>query len=257
ELAAIMERTAGGAPDYSVEAEGSVRHTVWTIGDAGDIAGVTSAFDRLGVIYIADGHHRSAAAARVAARLRQGDAINEADPFERFLIVSFPYTEVRILDYNRIVRDLNGLSVDEFLKKISGAFEVTPVSGAAKPDQAGQFGLYVDGAWYALKIKSMPPSDLSPAEKLDISILTRALLEPVLGIGDPRVDPRIDFVGGIRGMAELERRVDGGEWAAAFALYPTSLSDLMDVADAGQVMPPKSTWFEPKLADGLISLPLD
>jgi uncharacterized protein (DUF1015 family) len=255
-LAAIIERCANGAPDYSVEAEGGVRHSLWTIGQADDIASVTSAFDRLGVIYIADGHHRSAAARRVAESRRAGKAPDPADPFEQFLIVSFPADEVRILDYNRVLRDLAGMSPARFLDRLGSVFEVR-AAAAAKPEQPASFGLYMDGGWHRLTLKSPPGDALEPVEKLDVSILSREILRPLLGISDPRTDPRIDFVGGVRGMAELEARVDGGDWAAAFALYPTRMADLMAVADAGQVMPPKTTWFEPKLADGLISLPLD
>jgi uncharacterized protein (DUF1015 family) len=249
-LAEIIARVAAGTPDYGAEV-GGVRHTIWTIDGGGDIAAVTEAFDRLGVIYIADGHHRSAAAGRVAG------ARTSAQEPQHFLIVSFPAEEVRILDYNRVVRDLAGMAPAEFLDRLDGTFDVRGAEAAAKPAGPASFGLYLDGRWHALSLKSPPPADAPPVDRLDVSILSAEILEPLLGIHDPRIDPRIDFIGGIRGMAELEKRVDHEGWAAAFALYPTSMQDLMAVADAGQIMPPKTTWFEPKLADGLISLPLD
>ncbi len=247
-LAEIIESCAAAAPDYSAQV-GGVQHTIWCIDKAGDIAGVTEAFDRLGVIYIADGHHRSAAAGRVAAA-------RPNQPEQHFLIVSFPADAVQILDYNRVVRDLNGMTAAEFLDKLAGAFDVTAAQGPAKPGQPASFGLYLDGGWHALRLKSPLPAG-APVDRLDVSILTAAILAPLLDIGDPRTDPRIDFIGGSRGMAELEKRVDSDGWAAAFALYPTAMDDLIAVADASQIMPPKTTWFEPKLADGLISLPLD
>ena len=247
-LADIIRRGAAAAPDYSAQL-GGARHTIWTIDQADDIAGVTGAFDRLGVIYIADGHHRSAAAARVAAA-------RPNEPDRHFLIVSFPADAVQILDYNRVVRDLAGMTPTEFLGKLGGAFQVTAAEGPAKPRQPASFGLYLDGGWHDLRLKSPPLAD-APVDRLDVSILSAEIMAPLLGITDPRIDPRIDFIGGIRGMAELEKRVDSEGWAAAFALYPTAMEDLMAVADASQIMPPKTTWFEPKLADGLISLALD
>ena len=179
------------------------------------------------------------------------------EPYNTFLIVSFPEAEVKIYDYNRVVKDLNGLSEAELLKKIGAAFNVVAQEEAAKPEVRNSFGMYIAGKWYALSIKDPAPEQGSPLDKLDISILTARLLEPILGIGDPRVDPRIDFIGGIRGMAELEKRVNSGDWAVAFALFATSMDDLMSVADAEEIMPPKSTWFEPKLADGMVSLVLE
>jgi uncharacterized protein (DUF1015 family) len=176
--------------------------------------------------------------------------------YDSFLIVSFPESEVKIYDYNRVVKDLNGLSETTLLGKINEAFEVVAQDEAAKPEARNHFGMYLAGKWYALEIKEPAPRAGSLVDQLDISILTARLLEPILAIGDPRVDPRIDFIGGIRGMAELERLVDSGNWAVAFAIFPTSMADLMAVADAEEVMPPKSTWFEPKLADGMVSLVL-
>jgi uncharacterized protein (DUF1015 family) len=197
-------------------------------------------------IYIADGHHRSAAALRVAAQ--SGG---------RFLIISFPAEEMRILGYNRVVRDLNGLGPQAFLDEVSRAFSVAPSSEPVLPRQPASFGLYLAGQWYTLDLRQPPAPDAGPVDRLDVSILMARILTPLLGIVDPRTDRRIDFVGGGRGLSDLARRVDADGWAVAFSLYPTAMADLMAVADAGAVMPPKSTWFEPKLADGLLSLPIE
>ncbi len=242
----LIVRATSRDPVADVTADG-VRHTVWVIDDAATIAGLTAIFDAMPNLYIADGHHRSAAASRVAAS-RRGQASAQA-----FLAVIFPAQQMRILDYNRVVRDLNGLSPDAFLARVGEPFAVTPAAGRVHPEKPGVVGMYLGGRWYRLEIDPalVPASD--PVARLDVSLLSDHLLEPVLGIGDLRRDKRIDFVGGIRGPAELERRVDSGEMAVAFAMHATQMSDLMAVADSGQVMPPKSTWFEPKLADGLVS----
>jgi uncharacterized protein (DUF1015 family) len=206
-------------------------------------------------IYIADGHHRSASASRVAKShaLSEGDGNQSSD---YFLSVIYPHNQMNILDYNRVITDLNGLSKQELLQKIRQSFTVTEESSAVKPSKVTEFGMYLDGQWYRLNIHpELIPND--PVASLDVSLLADNLIEPILGISDPRTDNRIDFVGGIRGLAELEKRVDCGEMAIAFSLYPTSMEALMAVADAGEVMPPKSTWFEPKLADGLVSHVLD
>jgi uncharacterized protein (DUF1015 family) len=251
-LAEVMARVTGGAPAYEVDVAGA-RHTLWVVDGEVDIAAINAGFDAMGVIYIADGHHRSAAASRVAAaRGGGGDG-----PHDYFLIVSFPADEVQILDYNRVVKDLAGLAVDDFLERISGDFEVAASDRPVKPEAVHHFGMYLPGQWYRLALKSPPGADAPALARLDIGLLQERLLGPVLNIGDPRIDKRIDFVGGARGLEGLEARVDSGDWAVAFALFATSLEDLMAVADAGEVMPPKSTWFEPKLADGLVSLALD
>jgi len=257
ELAAVTARVTSGAPACEVEHAG-VTHAVWEMPAADDIAAVSAAFDAMAVIYIADGHHRSAAAARVAAaRAARDPRADGRRPYDFFLLVSFPADEVRILDYNRVVRDLNGLAAGDFLARLGAAFTVTAAPGSARPARAHEFGMFLGGRWYRLALKAPPGPGAPPPARLDVSLIQERLLAPVLGIGDPRTDPRIDFVGGIRGLAALEARVRDGGWAAAFALYPTSIGELMAVADAGAVMPPKSTWFEPKLADGLISLMLD
>lgn len=246
----VMQQT----PLYDLTADDGVQHTIWIIGDDQDINTLTSTFDAMNCLYIADGHHRSASASRVAA-MRKGKT--EGDAHDYFLSVMFPDNQMKILDYNRVVKDLNGLTVEEFLLKCEERFTVEKSSTQVKPEKVNVFGMYVDNQWYRLTIKSdyIPASD--PVGRLDVSLLQDNLITPILNIDDPRRDKRIDFVGGIRGLGELEKRVNSGEMKAAFALYPTQLSDLMDVADAEKVMPPKSTWFEPKLADGLVSHLLD
>lgn len=251
----VIDRVVKGAADYNVIGDGNVEHTLWLVDDDADIIEITRAFEELGVIYIADGHHRSAAAARVAAERNakiSNPTGNEAHDF--FLIVSFPETEVKILDYNRIVKDLNGYSTTEFLKEISEICDIVPCDEAPKPTSSGNYAMYIDGKWYSFALSIEETEENSVVDYLDVSILSTKLLSPLLNINDPRTDPRIDFVGGIRGMAELEKRVDTGGWKVAFAIFPPTVAELMAVADAGEVMPPKSTWFEPKLADGMVSL---
>jgi uncharacterized protein (DUF1015 family) len=254
---AILRDASDAEPELDVTAAGGVRHMLWVIRDQGAITGLTGAFDALPALYIADGHHRSAAASRVAAARRAAAPAKSADAgCGTFLCVAFPHHQMRILPYHRAVRDLNGLSQEEFLRRVGERFNVTRSSGRVIPERSGVFGLYLPGQWYRLEIRPARIPTADPSARLDVSLLADHLLEPVLGIADPRTDPRIDFIGGIRGPEELERRVAGG-MAAAFSLHPTSMQDLMAVADAGRIMPPKSTWFEPKLADGLVSLVLD
>ena len=249
---AILAAASAGVPDADVTAPDGIRHTIWVIRDAGTLAALTTQFDEMQALYIADGHHRSAAASRVAAA-RRAAGCGPFDASQTFLSVIFPHHQMQILDYNRVVKDLNGLSPVQLLVKLSKAFVVTPAELAVKPACPGEFGLYLAGRWHRLSIRpELVPSD-DPVARLDVSLLSDNLLAPILGIADLRRDKRIDFVGGIRGLAELERRVDSGEMAVAFSLHPTRMEDLMAVADANQVMPPKSTWFEPKLADGLVS----
>lgn len=258
EITAILGEISATPPLYDVTRPDGVGHTLWLVDDAAQIAGVDAAYGALDLLYIADGHHRSAAASRVAGLRRDANPDHRGDEaYNRFLIVAFPADQVNILDYNRVVRDLNGLSPEDFLDRLSQDFEVTPSGQPARPGQPHTFGMYMAGDWYRLTAISPPGPGAAPLERLDVGLLTDLVLAPVLGVGDPRIDPRIDFVGGIRGLEGLAVRVDSGEWAVAFALYPTGIGDLMAVADASEVMPPKSTWFEPKLADGLISYPLD
>lgn len=246
---ALLALACTDTPVASVTADDGIHHTIWVIADDKLIGDITAAFETMPALYIADGHHRSAAASRVAAARHKPGAEQDSD---YFLAVIFPHHQMKIMDYNRVVKNLNGLTEAEFLARIAKTYTVSPANGAAKPACPGEVGLYLPGRWFRLNIDpKLFVSD--PVARLDVSLLSEHLLGPVLGITDLRRDKRIDFVGGIRGLAELEKRVDSGEMAAAFALYPTSLKDLMAVADAGQVMPPKSTWFEPKLADGLVS----
>jgi uncharacterized protein (DUF1015 family) len=247
---AMLAQAAAGTPEIEVTADDGVRHQLWRIADDAAIKKLTDAFERLPAIYIADGHHRSAAAARVGAA-RKGEGSHSY-----FLSVIFPEREMTILDYNRVVKDLNGRSAEQFLAELRKKFTVTASDQPVRPASSNEYGMYLAGRWYKLSIRpELVPSD--PIGRLPITVLTRNAIEPLLGIQDPRTDKRIDFVGGARGLAELERRVTSGEMAVAFALYPTQMRDLMAVADAGGIMPPKSTWFEPKLADGMINHVLD
>ncbi len=254
EVDIILAKTAQAAPDSDAVADDGVRHTLWVMRDAVDIARITALFDAMHALYIADGHHRSASASRIcASRKAANPGHTGTEPYNAFLSVIFPAHEMRILDYNRVIKDLNGLSKETLLEKIRASFDVTTASGSVKPARPGQFGLYLAGKWYQLAIKPelIPSGD--PVGRLDVSLLQNNLIGPVLGITDPRRDKRIDFVGGIRGLNELEKRVNSGEMALALSLHPTRMEDLMAVADANEVMPPKSTWFEPKLADGMAS----
>ena len=254
----ILARAASAAPDADVTADDGIRHTIWVIRDSATLAELTAAFDAMPALYIADGHHRSAAASRVcAARKAANPQHSGEESYNYFLSVIFPHHQMKIMDYNRVITDLNNMDAAAFLQRIGERFSVQASNKPVKPARHGEFVLYLPGQWYRLAIlPELIPRD-DPVARLDVSLLQNNLIAPVLGISDPRRDKRIDFVGGIRGLAELEKRVDSGEMAAAFALYATRMEDLMAVADAGQVMPPKSTWFEPKLADGLVSHILD
>ncbi|MDR2239819.1 MAG: DUF1015 family protein [Zoogloeaceae bacterium] len=259
EVDALLAQAAAGQPDADLTAIDGIRHTLWPIRDAAVLRQLTAAFDAMPALYIADGHHRSAAAARVAAARRAKNPPRTADAgaaWEYFLTVIFPRRQMRIMDYNRVVKDLNGLSREDFLARLSERFGVSRTT-RAKPSRHGEFSLYLPGQWYRLIIHPRHIPSRDPVARLDVSLLSDNLLGPILDIHDLRRDKRIAFVGGIRGLEELERRVDSGEMAAAFALHATGMDDLMAVADAGEVMPPKSTWFEPKLADGLVSHVLD
>jgi uncharacterized protein (DUF1015 family) len=253
-LDALLAQAARGDPETDVVADGGVRHAIWPVRDPALIERIGGLFDAMLAIYIADGHHRSAAASRVAANRRRPGVDGS---HEWFLVVAFPHRELRILDYNRVVRDLGGMTLDELLAKLRAKFEVSASAAQVRPARHGEFGLYAGGRWHRLALQPGLAAPDDPVARLDVSLLTNHVLSPLLGIGDLRTDKRVDFVGGGRGLSELEKRVDSGEMAAAFSLYPTRLEDLMAVADAGQVMPPKSTWFEPKLADGLLSHVLD
>jgi uncharacterized protein (DUF1015 family) len=251
EIDAMLARASAGAPDVDMTADDGVRHQMWVVSDDATIAAFTRAFDALPAIYIADGHHRSAAAARVA------QARNGAGSHSDFLSVIFPHHEMTILDYNRVLRDLNGRSAEQLLAELRQRFKVDAADKPVRPTSSGEFGMYLSGRWHRLTIKpELVPAD-DPIGRLPITILSKNIIEPIFGVTDPRTDKRIDFIGGGRGLSELERRVDSDEVAVAFALYPTQMADVMAVADANGIMPPKSTWFEPKLADGMVSHVLD
>ena len=249
---AMLAEAAVGAPAADMTADDGVRHQLWVVDDDAKIAALTRAFEALPALYIADGHHRSAAAARVA---------KERPDAEYFLTVLFAQNEMTILDYNRVLRDLNGRSPEALLAELRGRYVIEKSDEPVRPATAREVGMFLAGHWYRLTLKpdttAKPAQSGDPIGRLPITLLTRNIIEPVFGVTDPRTDKRIDFVGGGRGLAELEWLVNSGEMAVAFALYPTQMSDLMAVADAGAIMPPKSTWFEPKLADGMVSHVLD
>jgi len=251
----IISAVSAGIPTYDLVADDGVGHTLWVMEDSQQVDELTHLFNAMDALYIADGHHRSASASRVAADKNKDG--NGDHSWDHFLCVAFPHNETQILDYNRVIKDLNGMEKDELLEKISAAFSITESDTPAKPQRPTEFGMYLDGQWYLLEIdRDRIPVD-DPVARLDVSLLQDNLVSPLLGVQDQRTDNRIDFVGGIRGLSELEKRVNSGEMQIAFALYPTSMEALMAVADANEVMPPKSTWFEPKLADGLVSHVLD
>jgi uncharacterized protein (DUF1015 family) len=249
---------AEGTPDMDVRATDGVCHEIWVVDDSAVLERLTVAFDAMQALYVADGHHRSAAGSRVgAARKAANPGHTGEESYNYFLAVIFPHDQMQILDYNRVVRDLNGLEPQVFLDRVAEAFSVEPNSQPVRPGAPAQFGMYLAGQWYRLRLDPQRIPAQDPVGRLDVSLLADNLIEPILGISDPRRDGRIDFVGGIRGLDGLQSRVDSGEMQVAFSLFPTRMQDLMAVADAGEVMPPKSTWFEPKLADGLVSHMLD
>lgn len=248
---AIVDAVRARPPAHDVVTSDGIGHTVWVIDDAEEIRRIVGLFAEIPAMYVADGHHRTAAAVRNGVAARANNPAPTGDePYEFFMAVVFPANQLKIMDYNRLVKDLNGLTPAEFRARISDRFDVVPADGP-RPPARHSFGMYLEGRWWLLSARpgSFPADD--PVRGLDVAILQENLLGPVLGIADPRTDKRIDFVGGIRGTAELERRCAQGA-AVAFCMYPTSLDELMAVADAGHVMPPKSTWFEPKLRSGLV-----
>ncbi len=253
----LVGRLTSARPTYDITTPDSIQHTVWVVAEPGDVAALQRAFARVPALYVADGHHRSAAGVRVRELRRARNPHHTGhEEYNYFLAVVFPHDQLNIMDYNRVVRDLAGLGEEELLARLEERFEVAAAEDG-RPVRPRTFGMYLKGRWYRLQARegSYPAGD--PVGSLDVAILQNNLLTPILGIGDPRADERIDFVGGIRGLEELERRVHSGNWKIAFALYPTSIEQLFAVADAGLVMPPKSTWFEPKLRSGLIARPLD
>ena len=251
----LIMRYAATAPEYDFIAPvDGFGHKLWVVSNDADIATITEEFRKMPSLYIADGHHRSAAAALVGAEKAKQNPNHRGDEeYNYFMAVCFQASQLTILDYNRVVKDLNGLSSEEFLARLSENFEVTDMGADTyKPAQLHEFSLYLDGHWYSLKAKPGTFNDSDPIGVLDVDISSRLILDDILGIKDLRSSQRIDFVGGLRGLGELKRRVDSGEMRAALALYPVSMQQIMDIADSGKIMPPKATWFEPKLRSGLI-----
>ena len=238
-------------PVYDFQSDDGIQHTIWMIYDNEVITTLVKTFERIKDLYVADGHHRTASAAKVGQMRREQHPDYQGDePFNYFLSVLFPDEQLSIMDYNRVVKDLNDLTEQEFLQCVEQAFDIRRHQGAYKPYQPHTFGMYVGGTWYQLTPKPGTYDERDPIGRLDVAILQNNLLAPILGVEDPKIDTRIDFIGGIRGLRELEKRVAEG-MKVAFALYPTSIHDVMSVADAGKIMPPKSTWFEPKVRSGL------
>ena len=255
ELDAIVAKYAAGEPEYDFIAPGDgFGHTVWVIDQQEDIDAITKAFAAMPALYIADGHHRSAAAALVGAEKAQQNPNHKGDEeYNYFMAVCFPANQLTIIDYNRVVKDLNGLTPEEFLAAVGKNFIVEEKGeDIYKPNALHNFSLYLEGKWYSLTAKEGTYDDNDPIGVLDVTISSNLILDEILGIKDLRSDKRIDFVGGIRGLGELKKRVDSGEMKVALALYPVSMKQLMDIADTGNIMPPKTTWFEPKLRSGLI-----
>jgi uncharacterized protein (DUF1015 family) len=259
EIDSVVREVTSLGPEYDFEAEDGVRHTFWVIWDVNKINSVIKLFEKIPCTYIADGHHRTAAAALAGNERKLNNPQHRGnEEYNYFLAVHFPDNQLNIMDYNRIVKGLNGLSKNEFLKKLEESFIVRDYGlEEYKPRTAHTFGMYIDGLWYSLTAKEGTYDGKDPVDSLDVTILSNHILIPILGIKDVRNSERIDFVGGIRGLGELKRRVDSGEMAVAFALFPVSMSQLMTIADTGKIMPPKTTWFEPKLRSGLVIHSLD
>lgn len=261
QLNEIVSRTVAAAPEYSFTDENGFGHSFWVIDDDATIERITDIFtNKVNAFYVADGHHRTAAAARVGAEKRSGNAAHTGDEeYNYFMAVCFPETQLKIIDYNRVVKDLNGLTPEQFLSALEEDFTVTPYQGEGEchPSHLHNFSMYLGGKWYSMETKPGRYDDNDPIGVLDVTILSNLVLDKILGIKDLRTDKRIDFVGGIRGLGELSRRVDSGEMKVAFALYPVSMKQLTDIADSGNIMPPKTTWFEPKLRSGLAIHKLD
>ena len=259
ELQAIVAKAAAGEPEYQFVDENKFTHTFWVIDDDATIARITEIFTtQVDAFYVADGHHRTAAAARVGAEKKAQNPHHTGDEeYNFFMAVCFPESELAIIDYNRVVKDLNGLTEEGLLKALEEDFELSAASEPYNPTGLHNFSMYLGGKWYSLTAKPGRYDDSDPIGVLDVTILSKLVLDKILGIKDLRTDKRIDFVGGIRGLGELSRRVDSGEMKVAFALYPVSMAQLIRIADTGNIMPPKTTWFEPKLRSGLAIHSLD
>lgn len=258
-LESIIRQVAATEPEYNFIAPDGFGHTLWQIDDDELISEITKEFERIPNLYIADGHHRSAAAALVGAeKANQNPNHTGEEEYNYFMAVAFPASHLKIIDYNRVVKDLNGLNEEEFLDKLKENFNVEEKGETVyKPTALHNFSLYLKGKWYSLTAKEGTYDDNDPIGVLDVTVSSNLILRDILGITDLRLDKRIDFVGGIRGLEELKRRVDSGEMKMALALYPVTMQQLIDIADSGNIMPPKTTWFEPKLRSGLIIHKLD
>lgn len=241
-------------PEYDFVAEDGFGHTFWAIRDVDVNARITEIFAQIPALYVADGHHRTAAAALVGAEKRAANPNHTgAEEYNYFLAVIFPESQLKIIDYNRVVKDLNGLTAQEFLARLSESFDVVDMgTDIYKPNALHNFGMYLEGKWYSLTAKAGTYDDNDPIGVLDVTVLSNLVFDKILNLGDLRTSKRIDFVGGIRGLGELQKRVDSGEMVAAFALYPVTMRQIIDIADTGNIMPPKTTWFEPKLRSGLV-----
>lgn len=250
----VADWVAAHAPEYDFVAADGFGHTFWAITDDAVNARITEIFKNIPAMYVADGHHRTAAAARVGAEKRAQNPNHTGDEeYNYFLAVIFPESQLHVIDYNRVVRDLNGLTPDEFLARLGESFDVTDMGTEIyKPTKLHNFGMYLNGHWYSLTAKSGTYNDNDPIGVLDVTVLSNLVFDKILNLGDLRTSKRIDFVGGIRGLSELQKRVDSGEMVAAFALYPVTMRQIIDIADTGNIMPPKTTWFEPKLRSGLV-----
>ena len=259
EIDAIVRKYTAGKPEYDFTAEDGFGHHFWVIDDDDTVRRITEIFKDIPAFYVADGHHRTAAAARVGAEKRTGNPDHTGnEEYNYFMAVAFPESQLTIIDYNRVVKDLNGLTAEEFLKALEEDFIVEKKGKEiCKPEHLHNFSMYLGGEWYSLEAREGRYDDSDPIGVLDVTILSDLVLNKILGIKDLRTDKRIDFVGGIRGLGELSKRVDSGEMAVAFALYPVSMKQIVDIADSGNIMPPKTTWFEPKLRSGLAIHKLD
>lgn len=255
---AVLDEIVSGiitaAPDYNFVADDGIGHTFWVVKDQNTISRIVEEFSKIKYTYVADGHHRTAAAALVGREMRDANPNHTGnEEYNYFLAVHFPDDQLAIMDYNRVVKDLNGMSADEFIAALSKNFDVQEKgSEIYRPQSLHNFGMYLDHKWYSLTAHRGTYNDQDPIGVLDVTILSEKILEPLLNIKDLRTDKRIDFVGGLRGLGELERRVNSGEMKVAFALYPVTMKQLIDIADTGNIMPPKTTWFEPKLRSGLV-----
>ena len=255
EMNEIVENfVKNNAPEYDFVAPDGFGHTFWVIRDNAINQRITEIFAEIPALYVADGHHRTAAAARVGAEKRANNPNHTGnEEYNYFLAVIFPESQLKIIDYNRVVRDLNGLTLEQFLEKLSASFDVVEMGNEIyKPNALHNFGMYLNGKWYSLTAHAGTYNDNDPIGVLDVTVLSNLVFDQILNLGDLRTSKRIDFVGGIRGLGELQKRVDSGEMAVAFALYPVTMRQIIDIADSGNIMPPKTTWFEPKLRSGLV-----